>query len=71
MAEYIVAYPPLILPMPPALSFEQCSSVFLAGMSSWQALIDHGELKADQKVFINGGSGGTGTWGIQASSTKM
>lgn len=28
-------------------------------------LVDHAHLEAGQRVFINGGSGGTGLWGIQ------
>jgi len=28
-------------------------------------LVDHANLQAGQRVFINGGSGGTGLWGIQ------
>ncbi|KIM33300.1 hypothetical protein M408DRAFT_152557 [Serendipita vermifera MAFF 305830] len=65
LSQYIVAYPPLILPMPPQLSFEECSSVFLAGITSWQALVKVGKLKAGQRVFINGGSSGTGVWAVQ------
>lgn len=53
--------------MPRNLSFEGCSSVFLAGITSWQALVEHGKLEAGKKVFINGGSSGTGTWAIQVS----
>ena len=37
----------------------------LTGLTSWMCLVDHAHLQAGQRVFINGGSGGTGLWGIQ------
>lgn len=64
-SEYIIAYPPMILPIPTGLSFQQSSSIYLAAVTSWEALVDYGKLKPKQRVFINGGSGGTGVWGIQ------
>jgi len=65
LAEYIVAAPPLVLPKPPHLSFEASGSVGLTGLTSWMCLVDHADLQAGQRVFINGGIGGTGLWGIQ------
>jgi NADPH:quinone reductase-like Zn-dependent oxidoreductase len=67
LSQYIVAFPPLILPIPPSLSFEDGASVFLTGITGWQGLVENGKIKAGQRVFVNGGSGGTGVWGIQVS----
>src|SRR5262249_40877959 len=37
----------------------------LVGLTSWQALVELGGLKAGQRVFIPAGSGGVGTIAIQ------
>lgn len=43
----------------------QSAGVPLAGLTAWQALFDHGQLKVGQRVLIHAGSGGVGTLAIQ------
>lgn len=50
---------------PKNLSMEEASSIPLVGLTSWQALIEVGNVKKGQKVFIQAGSGGVGTFAIQ------
>jgi NADPH:quinone reductase-like Zn-dependent oxidoreductase len=50
---------------PKNLSFEEAASIPLVGLTAWQAMIDRASLKAGQKVFIQAGSGGVGTFAIQ------
>jgi NADPH:quinone reductase-like Zn-dependent oxidoreductase len=50
---------------PKALTMEEAGSIPLVGLTAWQALIERGELKKGQKVFIQAGSGGVGTFAIQ------
>jgi hypothetical protein len=71
LAEYIVAAPPLVLPKPSHLSFEAAGSLALTGLTGWMSLVGHADLQAGQRVFINGGSGGTGLWGIQVRYTVV
>src|SRR5437588_5092055 len=52
---------------PKALTMEQAASIPLVGLTAWQALIERGELKKGQKVFIQAGSGGVGTFAIQVA----
>lgn len=47
------------------MTHEQAASVPLAGMTALQALRDQGQLKAEQRVLINGASGGVGMFAIQ------
>lgn len=47
------------------LSMEEAASIPLVGLTAWQALIEKGKLKKGQKVFIQAGSGGVGTFAIQ------
>jgi alcohol dehydrogenase len=50
---------------PKRLSMEEAASIPLVGLTAWQALIEKGNLKKGQKVFIQAGSGGVGTFAIQ------
>ena len=51
--------------MPVSLSMEEAASIPLVGLTAWQALVEKGNLKKGQKVFIQAGSGGVGTFAIQ------
>lgn len=50
---------------PSNLSMEEAASIPLVGLTAWQALIEVAQLKRGQKVFIQAGSGGVGTFAIQ------
>ena len=50
---------------PKALTMEEAASIPLVGLTAWQALIDQANLQPGQKVFIQAGSGGVGTFAIQ------
>lgn len=50
---------------PTGLTMEEAASIPLVGLTAYQALIEKGNLKKGQKVFIQAGSGGVGTFAIQ------
>lgn len=50
---------------PASLSMEETASIPLVGLTAWQALVEVGKVKPGQKVFIQAGSGGVGTFAIQ------
>jgi len=50
---------------PRNLSMEEAASIPLVGLTAWQALVEVGKVKPGQKVFIQAGSGGVGTFAIQ------
>jgi NADPH:quinone reductase-like Zn-dependent oxidoreductase len=54
----------------PDVSFEQAASLPLVGASAIQALTEHLEVKAGQKLFIHGGAGGIGSMAIQIAKSK-
>lgn len=64
-AEYIAVNELDLAIKPKNLSMEEAASIPLVGLTSWQALIEIGKLKKGQKVFIQAGSGGVGTFAIQ------
>lgn len=50
---------------PRNLSMDEAASIPLVGLTVWQALVEKASLKKGQKVFIQAGSGGVGTFAIQ------
>ena len=50
---------------PASLSMEEAASIPLVGLTAWQALVEVGRVKPGQKVFIQAGSGGVGSFAIQ------
>jgi NADPH:quinone reductase-like Zn-dependent oxidoreductase len=50
---------------PGNLSMEESASIPLVGLTAWQALVEKANVKKGQKVFIQAGSGGVGTFAIQ------
>jgi len=65
IAEFAVVPESAAALKPPNLDFVQAASIPMVGLTSWQALKERVNLRADQKVFIPAGSGGIGTFAIQ------
>jgi alcohol dehydrogenase len=64
-AEFIAIKETSLALKPKALTMEEAASIPLVGLTAWQALVEKANLKQGQKVFIQAGSGGVGTFAIQ------
>lgn len=64
-AEFIAMDEKDVALKPKNLSMVEAASIPLVGLTSWQALIEITHLQEGQKVFIQAGSGGVGTFAIQ------
>jgi NADPH:quinone reductase-like Zn-dependent oxidoreductase len=64
-AEYVCAPASALALKPENLSFEQAAAVPLAALTALQGLRDKGQIRAGQRVLVNGASGGVGTFGVQ------
>jgi len=51
--------------MPKNITFAEAASIPLVGLTSWQALVDVARIKRGDRVFIQAGAGGVGTFAIQ------
>jgi NADPH:quinone reductase-like Zn-dependent oxidoreductase len=65
MAEYVVSNDKDVAFIPSNLSFDQSASIPLAGLTSYQALVDVAKLSSGENILIHAGSGGVGTIAIQ------
>jgi NADPH:quinone reductase-like Zn-dependent oxidoreductase len=64
-SEYISIHESDLALKPKNLTMEEAASIPLVGLTVWQALVEKANLKKGQKVFIQAGSGGVGTFAIQ------
>lgn len=64
-AEYTCVPANVCAKMPEKTHFAEMASVPIAGVTAFQALITHGQLKAGESVLINGSSGGVGHFAVQ------
>ncbi|MBL7889819.1 MAG: NADP-dependent oxidoreductase [Bacteroidia bacterium] len=64
-AEYIAVNESDLALKPKNSSMVEASSIPLIGLTAWQALVEIAKIKKGQKVFIQAGSGGVGTFAIQ------
>jgi NADPH:quinone reductase-like Zn-dependent oxidoreductase len=70
LAQYLVAKQDGAVALKPAnVSFEQAGSVAIAASTALQGLRDAGRLESGDKVLINGGSGGVGTFAVQIAKS--
>lgn len=64
-AEFIAIAEDDVAHKPNALTMEEAASIPLVGLTAWQALVETANLKKGDKVLIQAGSGGVGTFSIQ------
>jgi len=64
-AEYVCAAAGRFVPKPANLTLEHAAAVPTSALSALHGLRNEGKLQPEQKVLINGASGGVGTFAVQ------
>jgi NADPH:quinone reductase-like Zn-dependent oxidoreductase len=64
-AEFVPVKEASLAIKPKGLTMEEAASIPLVALTAWQVLVEKANLKKGQKVFIQAGSGGVGTFAIQ------
>jgi NADPH:quinone reductase-like Zn-dependent oxidoreductase len=64
-ADYANVSKEFLAPKPRTLGHIESAAIPLAALTAWQALFDHGNLKAGQRVLIHGAAGGVGSFAVQ------
>lgn len=67
-AQYLLADAERVIPLPASVSLRDAATLPTAGMTAWEAVFDVGQVKAGQRVLVNGGAGGTGSFAIQLAA---
>jgi NADPH:quinone reductase-like Zn-dependent oxidoreductase len=65
MAELVAIEARDVAPKPASLDWTAAAALPQAGLTSWQALFDHGGLTAGQTVVVHGAAGAVGSVGVQ------
>ncbi len=64
-AEFVPVREASLALKPQGITMEEAASIPLVGLTAWQALVERANLQKGQKVFVQAGSGGVGTFAIQ------
>lgn len=69
-AEYTCVKASALALKPESVDFVTAAALPLASVSAYQALVDHMQLQAGQRILIHGGAGGIGTLAIQLAKQR-
>jgi NADPH:quinone reductase-like Zn-dependent oxidoreductase len=64
-AEYVAVLAELLAAAPRTVELADAAALPSAGLTAWQALFEHGNLKAGQSVLVNGAGGAVGGYAVQ------
>lgn len=64
-AEFVTAPADILSPAPTTIPLPNAAALPAAAQTAWQALHEHAELKAGQRILINGAGGGVGGYAVQ------
>ncbi|PPJ21191.1 NADPH:quinone reductase [Nocardia nova] len=64
-AEYVLAPARSLAAAPASIPLADAAALPLVGLTAWQALFDHAELKPGQRILISGAGGAVGGYAVQ------
>ncbi|GAA4712303.1 NADP-dependent oxidoreductase [Nocardioides conyzicola] len=64
-AEYVVAAADGLAAAPTSIPLADAAALPVVGLTAWQALFEHGDLQAGQRILVNGASGAVGGYAVQ------
>ncbi|WP_030927752.1 NADP-dependent oxidoreductase [Streptomyces sp. NRRL B-24720] len=64
-AEYVLAPADALAPLPQGVDPVDAAALPGVGLTAWQALFEHGNLTAGQRVLVNGAGGAVGGYAVQ------
>ena len=69
-AEYVVTTVPTVAKAPTTCSLGEAAAFASSGLTAWQALFDHAQLKEGQRVLITASAGGVGVMAVQLAKAQ-
>jgi NADPH:quinone reductase-like Zn-dependent oxidoreductase len=67
-AEYVLAPADILAAAPTSIPLADAAALPIVGLTAWQALFDHGQLAAGQRVLVNGAGGAVGDYAVQLAA---
>ncbi|MEU2549604.1 NADP-dependent oxidoreductase [Streptomyces roseolus] len=67
-AEYVAAPTEVLAPAPRTVELADAAALPLAGLTAWQALFEHADLKPGQSILINGAGSAVGGYAVQLAA---
>ncbi|WP_436776433.1 NADP-dependent oxidoreductase [Yinghuangia sp. YIM S09857] len=67
-AECVAAPGAMLVPAPTSVPLAHAAALPLAGLTAWQAVFEHGQVTAGQRVLVNGAGGGIGGFVTQLAA---
>ncbi|MFE7745865.1 NADP-dependent oxidoreductase [Nocardia sp. NPDC057455] len=64
-AEYVLAPAESLAAAPTSIPLADAAALPVVGLTAWQALFDHAELRAGQRILISGAGGAVGGYAVQ------
>ena len=64
-AEYVTAPAEVLVRAPANIPLINAAAIPVPALTAWQALFEHGDLVAGQRVLVNGAGGGVGGFVVQ------
>ena len=68
-AEYVLAAAADLAPAPTSIPLGDAAALPLVGLTAWQALFEHANLRAGQRILVNGASGAVGGYAVQLAKS--
>ncbi len=69
-AEYVCCRAIRVQKLPDTVSFRDGATIPVGGATAYGAVVDLGQVKAGDRVFVNGGAGSVGLFAIQLASAR-
>ena len=68
-AQYVTLPAAHLAARPRTVSHVDSATLPLAALTAWQALVDHAGLKPGERVLVQGGAGGVGSYAVQLAAS--
>ena len=67
-AEYVTVPAELLATAPKSIALTDAAALVSSGLTAWQAIVEHAEVRAGQRVLVNGAGGGVGGFAVQLAA---
>jgi NADPH:quinone reductase-like Zn-dependent oxidoreductase len=64
-AEYVVALAQILADAPASIPLADAAALPSVGLTAWQSLFEHADLRAGQRLLVNGAGGAVGGYAVQ------